>query len=264
MKINAAVLEDNYYKWLKQDLKFLDIEDNFVSISTPFIDNEYDNINIYVEIIGEKIRVTDLGYTLFNLDISGVSINSRTKTRQSILQDIVRMFGITFENDTLSITTTLDRFATAKNRLLQAIMRINDIEYLATNNVKNAFSELVSEAFDSRNIIYTPNVEIPGSAGVSSFFDFVVPNKAKGEQLIRAVSRPNVLNQAKAFNFDVHSVSDARPASKFIYLVDDIRNTNKINKNIKTTISANTNPDLVKLMPFSMVLNPKENIISNT
>lgn len=263
MKINAKVLESNYYKWLKEDLVFSDVDENYVAISTPFVDNSYDNINLYAEIENQKIRVTDLGFTLFNLDIAGVTINKRTKTRQAILQDVLDMFGVENLNGVLSITTSLNKFAIAKNRLLQAIMRINDIEYLANNNVTNAFNEMVSEFLENNDVLYSEKIEIPGTAGVSSFFDFVIPTKKSGEKLVKAVSRPNELNQAKAFNFDVQSVSIVRPNSKFIYLVDDVRTPTKINPSIITTVSANIEKDIVTFAPYSTVISHKNNILTN-
>lgn len=262
MKINAQTLENSYYKWLKQDLTFTDLEENFVAISTPFIDSEFDTINLYAEIVGDKIKVTDLGYTLFNLESSGVTITKKTKTKYSILTDIINTFGVQNQSDVLSITTDIDKFATAKNRLLQAIMKINDIEFLSNHNINTAFSDLTQELLERDDILFTRSVEIAGAAGVSSYFDFAIPSNKTGEQLVKTISRPNELNQAKAFNFDVQSVSQLRPKSKFIYLVDDVRKPTEIKSTINETIKNNVKDNIVSLVPYSKIVD-KNDILVN-
>ena len=67
----ATLLENAYYKWLKEELIFSDIEDGYVSISSPFVDTNFDNINLYAKFLNEdNIEVSDFGYTIFNLEDS--------------------------------------------------------------------------------------------------------------------------------------------------------------------------------------------------
>ncbi len=69
----ATLLENAYYKWLKEELIFSDIEDGYVSISSPFVDTNFDNINLYAKFLNEdNIEVSDFGYTIFNLEEAGV------------------------------------------------------------------------------------------------------------------------------------------------------------------------------------------------
>lgn len=65
---NSSLLEDTYYKWLKEKLIFQELPDDYVSISTPFLDNNYDNINLYAKFIDtDTIEISDFGYTLYTL-----------------------------------------------------------------------------------------------------------------------------------------------------------------------------------------------------
>lgn len=130
MKINAQTLEDSYYKWLKQDLTFTDLEENIVVISTPVIDSEFGTINLYTEILGDKIKVTDLGYTIFNLEASGEMITKHSRTKHTILTGVITTFGVQKQGDVLSITTDIENFSIAQNRLLHAIMKINALACL--------------------------------------------------------------------------------------------------------------------------------------
>ncbi|WP_056974637.1 DUF1828 domain-containing protein [Limosilactobacillus vaginalis] len=95
---NASLLENNYYKWLKDDLTFKNIEDGYVSISTPFIDTNFDNINLYVRFLSkDKVEVSDFGYTIANLEDIGIHLDHRSKVAWRIYTNALNDFGITRE-----------------------------------------------------------------------------------------------------------------------------------------------------------------------
>ena len=145
----AESLKSSYIDWLKKELIFTDIEDGYISISTPFVDNNYDNIELFAKFVSEsQIEVTDFGETLFNLEDNGLKITKQSKTIYRLFENTLNDFGIEYNcnTETLSITTDVRRFPTAKNRLLQAIMRINDLLYLIKENV----NELKVFKFDVR------------------------------------------------------------------------------------------------------------------
>ncbi|MCT4388148.1 DUF1828 domain-containing protein [Leuconostoc pseudomesenteroides] len=231
---NAKLLENVYFNWLKNEFNFSDLENGYVSISTPFIDSSYDNINIFASLTSTGVELSDFGMTLFNLDSSGISVTPKQRTRWDIFNGVLRDFGIIESDGILKITTSMDRFPIAKTRLLQAIMRINDIEYLSQSNIKTSFNELVQNSLTEKNILFTPSIEIATTNGVPSHFDFSIPNRMDRERLVKTVSRPNDINQAKIFNYDVHATKPVRNA-KFIYLLNDQNNeTNKIKRGVAT------------------------------
>ena len=128
----ANILENSYYNWLKKELDFKDISDGYISISTPFIDTNYDNISLFANFTDKNhVTVSDFGYTVFNLEELDININKRNKTVWSIFESTLNSFGVTNDNGNLSITTTLDKFLIAKTRLLNAILRLNDLVYLS-------------------------------------------------------------------------------------------------------------------------------------
>lgn len=197
---------------VKKELIFTDVEQDYVSISTPFIDTNFDNINLYARIINQdQVEVSDFGYTITNLEELGITLNKRSKTVWRIYESALNDFGINREDEALIIRTSLDRFPIAKNRLLQGIMRINDISYLSKGNVKAAFNDIVEEYFINNGILYTPNVEIANGNGIASRFDFSIPSKSGIEHLVKTTARPNDPNYAKTFNFDVKATKPKRP-----------------------------------------------------
>ena len=161
----AESLKSSYIDWLKKELIFTDIEDGYISISTPFVDNNYDNIELFAKFVSEsQIEVTDFGETLFNLEDNGLKITKQSKTIYRLFENTLNDFGIEYNcnTETLSITTDVRRFPTAKNRLLQAIIRINDLGYLIKENVNATFNDILSSFLIDNKILFSPNVEIVG------------------------------------------------------------------------------------------------------
>ena len=173
---NASLLENNYYKWLKDDLTFKNIEDGYVSISTPFIDTNFDNINLYVRFLSkDKVEVSDFGYTIANLEDIGIHLDHRSKVAWRIYTNALNDFGITREDEALLIRPSLEHFAVAKNRLLQAIMRINDISYLSKGNVKEAFNDIVEDFLLKQEVLYTQTLKLLMAVGFHLILIFQFP-----------------------------------------------------------------------------------------
>lgn len=116
----AQMLEKSYYNWLKNDgLSFSKLDNDYVAIVTPFLDKKFDNISIYARIIDNNVvELSDFGYTLFDLE---------EEKSGNTLQKILQVFGITLQDNTLVIKTSIDKFPIAQNRMLQAILKINDL-----------------------------------------------------------------------------------------------------------------------------------------
>lgn len=222
----ANILKDSYFEWLKEKIIFEDTENGYVSIGTPFLDSNFDNINLYAQFINkDTIEVSDFGYTLYNLSEFGINVmDKRSKVANNIFNSVISSFGIEVDKKslTLKVITSVSRFPIAKNRLLQAIMRINDIYYLSKSNATSSFNDVVTDFLEEHNILFTSNIEIPSLNGISAHFDFLIPHNHtkndRSERLIRTATRPNDINQAKVFNFDV---SKATRNGEFIYLLND-------------------------------------------
>lgn len=55
--------------WITDEFVFQDVSNNYISISTPFIDSIDDNIEILAKL--DNVLLTDLGETIFNLESQG-------------------------------------------------------------------------------------------------------------------------------------------------------------------------------------------------
>jgi len=83
-------LLDSYAIWLKEktDLRAID---KYVEITTPFLDRHNDHIQLYVKKENGLFILSDDGYTINDLIISGCDID--TEKRKQLLTQTLNGFG---------------------------------------------------------------------------------------------------------------------------------------------------------------------------
>ena len=113
-------------------------------------------------------------------------------------------------------------FSLRKHNLLQAMLAVNDLFYLASPAVAALFYEDVVAWLDLCGIRYTPNVKFSGKSGYDHRFDFVIP-KSVGhpERVLRAINRPS-RDTAEAVAFSWHDTREVRlPKSRAYAILND-------------------------------------------
>jgi hypothetical protein len=174
--------------------------------------------------------VTDDGWTIDNLESNGLSFDKRSKTRNNILTDTLDIFGVQKDQGSkkLYIRTDFDGFPAAKQRLVQAILKINDLMYLNRPTILDAFSDEVQKFFDKEKILYSRNKSISGKNALSFQFDFIIPRYDGGDRLVRTFSQPKRdKNPAKIFAWDSETIKKINGNSKasFIAILNDSENS---------------------------------------
>ena len=140
----AETLKKIYFDWLFKNSDYINISNDVVKINTSFYDNQFDSIEMYVEFLkNDEIIVTDDGWTISELENHGIYFSQKNKTNSRLLQNIVNNLGIENVGGELFIKTSLDKFAIAKQRLLQGILQVNDLVFLQKSNVNSIFYEEV-------------------------------------------------------------------------------------------------------------------------
>ena len=131
----------DYLNWIKDNtvVKAAD-SGEICSISTPFLDRHNDHLEIYVLKRNNQIKLSDNGYTIADLRISGLEIN--TPKRESILKTVLNGFGVKLNgNDELYVEASQQNIGQKKHYLLQAILAVNDMFNLAQETVFSIFKE---------------------------------------------------------------------------------------------------------------------------
>ena len=155
--------------------------------------------------------MTDDGYILDDLEQSGCKIDSAK--RQVLFKTTLNGFGVQANERALEVSASPDNFALRKHNLLQAMLAVNDLFYLASPVVANLFYEDVVSWLDLSDIRYTPNVKFTGKSGYDHRFDFVIPkSRVQPERVVRAINRPGRdTAQAMAFSWiDTREVRSPR------------------------------------------------------
>jgi hypothetical protein len=216
-------LLDRYNAWLKESTNLREIGE-WVEITTPYLDRHNDQLQIYAKRDNDHLVLSDDGYTIRDLETSGCTLT--TPKRQELLKMTLNGFGVKQNHDELLVTTTPDNFPLRKHNLIQAMLAVNDLFYLAEPVVKSLFYEDVVAWLDESDVRFTPNVKFTGVSGYDHLFDFVIPkSKQFPERILRAINAPR-RNNAEAFLHAWTDTQKVRPPDSLAYAVlNDIGRT---------------------------------------
>ena len=207
-------LLEQYIAWLKDKTQLRQMDD-WVEITTPYLDRHNDYIQIYAKKENGGYLLTDDGYTITDLEQSGFKLNS--PKRQNLLKMTLNGFGVKIHNGALQVHASQDNFALRKHNLVQAILAVNDIFYLAVPVVASLFYEDVVSWLDLHEIRYTPKVKFAGKSGYDHLFDFVIPkSRRQPERILQTINRPS-RDTAQAVAFAWIDTKEVRPPESKTY-----------------------------------------------
>jgi hypothetical protein len=212
-------LLDDYLVWLRDKTALRQI-DNWIEITTPYLDRHNDYIQIYASKVNGAFVLTDDGYTVDDLEQCGCKLESAK--RHDLLKMTLNGFGVQLHGNALEVHASHDNFALRKHNLVQAILAVNDMFYLAVPMVASLFYEDVVAWLDLHEVRYTPKVKFTGRSGFDHLFDFVIPkSRSKAERIVQAINRPN-RETAQAVAFSWIDTKEVRPVdSKAYALLND-------------------------------------------
>lgn len=222
--MNVAEIEKllhEYRAWLRDKTTLRQINGEWVEITTPYIDRHNDALQIYARAENGGYILTDDSYTIHDLEASGCNLH--TEKRQDLLKMTVNGFGVRLNNGALEVHATRETFPLRKHSLIQAMLAVNDLFYLAKPVVESLFYEDVVAWLDANDIRYTPEVKFTGISGYDHLFNFVIPKSRKQpERIVQAINRPS-RESAQLF---IHAWSDTRDTrpddSKAFAVLNDI------------------------------------------
>lgn len=216
MKPDCEYLVQAYADWLRAKFTLKDVN-GACEITTPFLDRHNDRLQIYVQQTEKGLRLTDDGYILGDLEMSGCSI--RTPQRRQTLQVILAGLGVQERDGELLVESSIEEFPRKKHALIQAMIAVNDMFLIAKKNIASLFYEDVSRFFDDHGVRFSPNVGFAGKSGYYHRFDFVIPHSREmPERVVRAINHPTRDN-ASAFLFAWTDTKEVRPANSRAYAI---------------------------------------------
>ncbi|MCI9274155.1 MAG: DUF1829 domain-containing protein [Clostridiales bacterium] len=211
-------LIDDYTSWLKSEITFDKIGE-YYEITTPYLDNANDYLQIYVKQDGNEIYFTDDSATIQGLKMGGFQL---TPHRKLHLKRILCQYGVELKGDELIAKTPINRFAQKKHLFIQAMLRIDDMFAVSKSKASSFFLDDIQDFFAEHEIYYSDNVQFTGLSGFSHTYDFLLQrSKTKPERLCQAVNSPNKSNMGNI----LFAWADTKPArrngSQLIILLND-------------------------------------------
>jgi len=207
-------LLDQYLAWLKEKTTLNQVKD-WIEITTPYLDRHNDCLQIYAKRENNGFLLTDDGYVIGDLRRSGCDLES--KKRKDLLALTLNGFGVKLDADNLVVHASSDNFALRKHNLVQSMLAVNDLFYLAVPMVASLFLEDVTAWLDIHEIRYTPKVKFTGKSGYDHLFDFVIPaSKKQPERILQTINRPS-RNTAQVVAFSWIDTKEVRPANSRAY-----------------------------------------------
>ena len=193
-----TALVENYRDWLHGQTT-IKVIDDFTEITTPFLDRHNDCLQIYAHKVNGGYILCDDGYIIDDLTISGCGLD--TQKRKDLLNMTLAGFGVTNGKDGLTIKATEKNFALKIHNLIQAMLAVNDLFYLAQPYVTSIFLDDVTAWFEQNGIRFISNTKFTGKSGYDHMFNFAVPKTPSNpERLVRAINNPTKdAAQAMAF-----------------------------------------------------------------
>lgn len=213
-------LLDDYTRWLRDKTVLRQVGDEWVQVTTPHLDRHNDHLQFYVRKEGSGYVLTDDGYIIDDLISSGCPLDS--PKRQELLKTTLAGFGVHLDGGQMVLKATSDNFSLKKHNLIQAMLAVNDLFYLASPYVASLFYEDVMKWLDLADIRYTPKVKFTGKSGYDHMFDFVIPrSRQRPERIVQAISNPKK-DSAEALVFKWLDTRETRaPESRLYAFLND-------------------------------------------
>jgi hypothetical protein len=213
-------LLNDYRDWLKDKTTLRHVNGSWVEITTPYLDRHNDALQIYARRENGGFVLTDDSYIIHDLESSGCKLD--TAKRKDLLRMTLAGFGVKLNDEAIEVQTTPENFPLRKHNLIQAMLAVNDLFYLAKPIVESLFYEDVVAWLDANDIRYTPSVKFTGISGYDQHFDFAIPkSKKQPERIVQAITRPTRDNALLFINAWGDTRQVRAPESKAYAVLND-------------------------------------------
>ncbi len=200
-------LSDAYLEWLRRGLSVETVGEG-CELTTPFLDRHNDHLQIYAARRNGKILLSDDGYILSDLRVSGLEL--LTPKRRAVIETALRGFGVQLQGNRLVVEASANNLGQRVHSLVQAMLAVNDMFVLAQPRVSTFFWEDVREFLDEHKVRYSPRVKLAGRTGYDHAIDFLIPRSAAApERIVQAINAPNK-NTIGSYLFVLGDTREAR------------------------------------------------------
>ncbi len=221
---------DEYTSWLKSEITFNKVGE-YYEISTPFLDDSNDYLQLYVKQDGNEIYFTDDGYTINSIEDSGIDLSPARKKQ---IKCQAQQYGADLCENELVMRAPANSFPEHKHLYIQCLLKIIDMYTLVKGRTISTFSDQIQSFFSGHDIYYSENIQFTGKSGFTHTYDYMFQrSKNKPERLCVALNNPTrQTTSAAIFTWD-DTKPTRRADSKLIVLLND---SNKMGKGVEDAL----------------------------
>lgn len=182
-------LTEQYHHWMSESTTLRMIE-NGVEITTPFLDRHNDMMQVYAELSGDEIILTDDGYTIEDLEFCGLTVESRRC--KELMQLNLNGFGVQREGNDLVTRATAKDFALKLHNLLQAMIAVDDLHYIAPRfRAKHRFNAAIGIWLNESKIQFQAK-KLKAKSGYFVDYKYVIPpSGSKPHRVLIGINNPD-------------------------------------------------------------------------
>lgn len=207
-------LIEQYHSWMSESTTLRTVE-NGVEITTPFLDRHNDMMQVYAELSGDEVILTDDGYTIEDLEFCGLTVES--KRCKNLMQFNLNGFGVKREGNDLVTRATAKDFALKLHNLLQAMIAVDDLHYIAPlSKVKYQFEAEIGTWLNASKIQFDAK-KFKGKSGYDVDYNYVIsPSGNKPHRVLIGIGNPRrgAVEQAAFRWLDIR---ESRPSDAQLY-----------------------------------------------
>lgn len=184
-------VKEAYAEYSSNENHFEVLPNGVLSIRTPYKDNMYHPIELYVKPLSDnRIKLTDGGWTFANLESRGIYI----KNHKKLLKDILFAYKLNVSKDKFQeiyAEITIERLNSYQHRMIQGLLKIYDVSIYLDSAEKETLDKKIAEKLDYSNILYFNPMVTLRKDDVPLQFEFSIPTRQHHMKLIRTIAQPN-------------------------------------------------------------------------
>lgn len=211
-------VRQEYLDYVSEFIKVRDL-DQSTEFLFPLFDHKGDQLSVYIEKNDDDYFITDDGYFITNLLISGINLKGK---RQEAIEHLCGMNNIRLLDTELQMQTTRECLAQDLHTFGQVLLQIDDMYLTAKNRVTSFFLDDVKQLFDDNDVPYVSSIEIRGRSGLNQAIQFCFSrNRNHPERLCLTVNnatREKAMNSAFIWE-DIKSNRDQ--GAEFVVIFND-------------------------------------------
>ena len=231
MQTDASMLKQTYIDWVK-DMNYIDINNKWVEIQTPFTNIYGDIIVLFFKNNNGIYYLTDYGNTINEFSLSGMKLS---KQRKDMFEKYIKSQDCLCNEKEIYVRfNDIKKFPVFKHKLIQAIINILDVFLLTPSDVKDLFIFDVKKFLDEKGIGYNPRGYTVNSIkyDLPNFFDINIGKKGSLPSLHTRIINRLDDNLVKAIIYTIDNMNLYQD-EKIATIINDVDATIKKEKSIE-------------------------------